>query len=380
MTAYSHDELYNCYVNSEANSGFESSEISTESLAGIKESYPCKFYAPGLFIAIALGIVTVIAIIFTGFLVWLLANADFSTGITFICVLMTSISYVLLEWMVKRKKYFNAGVDNALMLMVLGFLAGALVAAVGNPSWVFFNGLMTIVSLWLSIRFADSFMTLVSCSFFLIFCFLIILKTGNAAVVYFPFAMMAIIAILYYSVAKLKKQTSFVYEKCISVLSVFLLLAFYAAGNYWLVSELQSGIYSTHVPFSFGWLFWIFTYAIPIMYIAYGILKKDLVPIRSGIILVVATVFTYKYYHDLLPLEVEMLLAGLLLVAISYYLIKWLRPVQGGFTSEATSAQPAWKNVETLIIAETMGANQAGETDPIFAGGSGGGGGATGDF
>ncbi|MEO6135307.1 MAG: hypothetical protein ABIP35_09150, partial [Ginsengibacter sp.] len=105
MTAYSHDELYNCYVNPEANSAFESSEISKESLAKINEFYSCKLYTPNFFISFALGIVTVIAIIFTGFLIWLLANADSSTGITFICLLMTLISYVLLEWMVKRKKY-----------------------------------------------------------------------------------------------------------------------------------------------------------------------------------------------------------------------------------------------------------------------------------
>ncbi|MEO6134271.1 MAG: hypothetical protein ABIP35_03900 [Ginsengibacter sp.] len=380
MTAYSHDELYNCYVNSEANSAFESSEISKEILAKVKGSYSCKLYTPSLFIAIALGIVTVIAVIFTGFLVWLLANADSSTGITFICLLMTLISYVLLEWMVKRKKYFNAGVDNALMLLVLGFLAGAILGSVDNPPWIFFNGLMMVVSLWLSIRFADSLMTIVSGSFFLVFCFLLILKTGNAAIIYFPFGMMGIIAILYFGVAKLKKHVSFVYEKCISVLTVFLLLAFYIEGNYWIVNELQSVSYTTKAPFAFGWLFWIFTYVIPVIYIVYGIMKKDLLHIRSGIILVAATVFTYKYYHDLLPLEFEMLLVGLLLVGISYYLIKWLSPSRNGFTSEATSSQPAWKNVEALIIAETMGGDKPGEPDQIFSGGSGGGGGATGDF
>lgn len=380
MTAYPHDELYNCYVNSEANSAFESSEISKESLAKINESYSCKLYTPNFFISIVLGIVTVIAVIFTGFLIWLLTNATSSTGITFICLLLTLISYVLLEWMVKRKKYFNAGVDNALMLLVLGFLAGAILGSVDNPSWIFFNGLLMIVSLWLCIRFADSFMAIISGSFFLVFCFLLFLQTGNAAIIYFPFGMLGVIAILYFAIAKLKKHVSFVYEKCISVLTVFLLLAFYAAGNYWVISELQSVSYTTQAPFAFGWLFWILTYVIPIIYIAYGILKKDLLHIRSGIILVAATVFTYKYYHDLLPLELEMLLAGLLLVVISYSLIKWLSPARNGFTSETTSAQPAWKNVEALIIAETMGGDKPGEPDQIFAGGSGGGGGATGDF
>jgi hypothetical protein len=380
MTAYPENELYNCDVRSHAQASADASEISMESLHKIEEAYPCKLYTPHFFIAFAFVLLTTITVIFAGFLAWLLTSADSSGGISALCSFMAALCYFLLERMVKSKSYYNAGVDNALQFFVLAFFAGIFLSNFDNISWLLFYGSMMIVASWLCLRFNDAFMAVLACAFFLICIFLSVMKLGHAALALAPFAMMLTIALLYFVVNKVKPKAKFLYEKSLTILTIFLLLSFYAAGNYWVISELQSSLLGASGPVPFGWIFWIFTVSTPLLYILYGVAKKDLLHVRTGLFLVAATIITYKYYFTFLPIEFDMLLAGLALVGLSYFLIKWLQPARHGYTSEGNAPRPAWKNIEALVIAETMSGGQTTTQDHLMAGGSGGGGGASGEF
>ena len=144
--------------------------------------------------------------------------------------------------------------------------------------------------------------------------------------------------------------------------------------------NLQEG---QNIPFA--WLFWIFTVSIPLVYIARGIQKKDVVLMRMGLIFIAAIVFTVRYYYHVLPAETAMMLGGLIMIAIAYSLIKYLKEPKYGFTDEEQSNANSFarKQIESLIIAETFGqtkieTNTGNATE--FGGGSGGGGGAGGEF
>ena len=293
---------------------------------------------------------------------------------------MTLLSYISLEWIVKEKMYFNAGVDNALMVLVISFIAGFFLSNFENPSWILLNGVLMIISLWLSIRFVDAFMAIVSGAFFFVLCFLCFLKSGATSIIYFSLLMIVLIGIMYLLLNKIKKQVRFMYEKCINALTIFLLIAFYAAGNFWVINELQLSVFSHSIPGTFGWIFWTFTFVIPVVYIFYGVVKKDILHIRTGIVLVMMMALTYKFYFTILPVEIEMLFIGTFLIVLCYFLIKWLRPERRGFTSEMISAKSSWRNIEALVIAETMGGSEAPQKDNLFSGGSSGGGGASGEF
>ncbi|MEO6819358.1 MAG: hypothetical protein ABI266_09380 [Ginsengibacter sp.] len=381
MIAYAINELLNCHILEQGRENFHASKISQKSFQKIEGSYSCKLYTPGLFIAIGLGLVTTIALIFTAVLVGLMTSFSNFEAFAGISIFMTILSYFLLEGMVKSKRYFNAGVDNALMILVLGFTAGIFIISEINTPWILFNVIMMAVALWLSVRFTDALMAIISCAFFFVLCFLLLMKLGISAIFYFPFVMMLLSGSLYFIVKNTSKKVSFVYEKCMTVLSIFLLVVFYASGNYWVINEIQMTVFNEPVMLSFGWFYWIFTFAIPFLYIVYGIAKKDLIPIRTGIFLVMAAILTYKYFFTMLPLEIEMLLLGIVLITVAYFLIKWLRQTRRGFTSQIISPRPEWKNIEGLIIAETMsGGDKTIQDDNLFSGGSGGGGGASGDF
>lgn len=381
MTVYPEEDLYHYLIEDQSRQAFDAGDISNESRLKIKQAYPCKLYTPHFFIAVALGLVTVVAVFFTSILLWLLIRAESSLSISLLCGFLTVACYFFLENMVKGKNYFNAGIDNVLMLLILIFTGAILIIGFENPSWIFFHGLMMLVSLCLCLRFADAFMAIISCAFFLIFSFLLYLKLSVDAFAYSPFVMMLIIALLYFVIKKTTTQIKFVYEKCFTALTFFLLIAFYAAGNYWVISQLQFAVLNNDSHIIFGSFFWIFTFLIPIVYVAYGVIKKGMLHLRTGLVLLASMVLTYKYYFTLVPVEIEMLVVGALLVALSYFLIKLLRQPRYGYTSENTSTQPAWTSVEALIVAETLGGSESKSSENnLMAGGSGGGGGASGEY
>jgi uncharacterized membrane protein YgcG len=129
-------------------------------------------------------------------------------------------------------------------------------------------------------------------------------------------------------------------------------------------------------------VFWITTVLIPLIYIFLGIYKKDRILLRAGLILVAAIVFTIRYYHSVAPLEVVMTFAGIGMIAIAYFLIRFLKTPKNGFTSEEVDeGEMDALQLESLVIAQTFNKAGAPAKDGFeFGGGDGGGGGASGEY
>ena len=202
-----------------------------------------------------------------------------------------------------------------------------------------------------------------------------------------PFVLMGASAVFYFFTKKLEILPALKnYRFCFTVLKITTLLSFYTAGNYYVVSKVSSELFPSLVnangTVAFGWLFWIFTGAVPVIYIAGGILKKDAVLLRIGLLLTAAIVFTVRYYYHLLPVEINMTAGGLLLLLVSYFLIKYLKQLRNGFTYDELSTENEIEKlqIESLAIAETFGKQSAATGEKKFGGGSFGGGGAGGDF
>ncbi|MEO6455487.1 MAG: hypothetical protein ABIN97_15515 [Ginsengibacter sp.] len=386
MQAYNKSDLYNKYVQEQAAECLQTTCITNESYNKILQAHPCKLYTPNYFIKIALGLLTIVAILFSGLLLWLLSSSAInSAAIATLLIVLAIICYITLELLVKGKRYYNAGVDNVLMIMVIVFIVSALLASDFETSWIVISSVTMVISLWLSIRFIDAFMAMVSYCCFFIFLFLVYLKAGDIAKATAPLIMMAVSALVYFVMKKFIENKPFVYQHCFKTITLLTLVTFYASGNYFIVKEVSDQMFhfqvgsNDHIPF--GWLFWIFTLTIPPAYIIYGIIKKDFLVMRTGLGLITATVFTVRYYYTFLSAEIEMLIAGVILIWVSYALIKYLKTPKYGFTSE--ELYPSKKqslNVEALIIAETFNKQPAIEGPGLFGGGSGGGGGATGEY
>lgn len=381
MQAYNYNELYNKYVTEQATDALQTGCIQNESFIKIKQAHPFKLYTPNSFISTALGLLTIVAVVFLGLLLWLISSASQEASIITLLIILTTICYVVLEVFIQNKGYYNAGIDNVLMFMVLFFITSTFFIP-DNISWILISGVVMLVSLYLCVRFADAFMAILTYGSLFIFLFLIYVKFGNIAKATAPLIMMVISAFIYFIMKKLSAKT-FLYMFCCEAIMFITLITFYASGNYFVVKELSNEMFNLHLslhdPIPLGWLFWIFTFLIPLLYSIYGIKDKNLLFIRTGLGLIAVTIFTVKYYYAVLPVEIEMLIGSIILIALSYTLIKYLTISRHGYTS--ANLYPSKKeilNVEALIIAETFNKQPSQQTSGSpYSGGSGEGGGAT---
>lgn len=385
MQAYNYSDLYNNYVEAQASDALQTGCIQKESFVKIKEAYPVMLYTPNYFIRIALGLLTIVAVVFSGLLLWLISSASEESSIITLLVILAVFCYAVLEVSVQKKKYYNAGVDNILMAMILVFVISSFLVT-GNISWIIMSGITMLITLYLCIRFADSFMGVVSYFSSFIFVFLIYVKFGNIARATAPLLMMIVSAVAYLLINKLSSKT-ILYKFCCEAVILITLITFYASGNYFVVKELSNEMFSLnlalHDPIPLAWLFWSFTFLIPPAYLFYGIKHKNFLFIRTGLVLIAATIFTIKYYYTVLPVEIEMLIGGIVLIGVSYLLIKYLAMQRHGYTSaNLFPHKKEMLNLEALIIAETFNEQPAAapQNTGLYGGGSGGGGGATGEF
>ena len=78
--------------------------------------------------------------------------------------------------------------------------------------------------------------------------------------------------------------------------------------------------------------------------------KDDFDGARMGLILIAAIVFTVRYYYHVLPAETAMMLGGLIMIAIAYSLIKYLKEPKYGFTDEEQNNTNSFARTHIRII------------------------------
>ena len=235
MQAYNKPDLYNKYVQEQATAALQTTCISNGSYNKILQAYPFKLYTPNYFIRIALGLLTIVAVLFSGLLLWLMSSASGTPAIITLLIFLAILCYITLELLVKIKQYYNAGVDNILMIMVIAYIVSTLFIFDYEISWLVISSVTTVIALWLCIRFTDAFMAIVSYCGFFVFLFLLYLKAGDIAKATAPFVMMAVSALIYFLMKKLISGKSFMYRFCFKAVTFLTLVTFYASGNYFIV-------------------------------------------------------------------------------------------------------------------------------------------------
>ncbi len=386
MQAYNGTDLYNKYIREQASEAFNTGCIGEETYKKILLAYPCKLYTPNYFIRIALALLTIVAVLFSALLLGLIFNTSSSVEFITLFIFLAILCYAALEVLVKRKQYYNAGVDNILMISVITFIISAFVVNDFTNQSLFISGVSFFICLWLCIRFTDAFMGTLAYIALFAFIFLLYSKLGYFAKASAPLVMMSVSALIYVVMKKLlAKERLMVYQFCFKAATLLTLITFYVSGNYFAVKEINNEMFNSGIalnsPIPFGWLFWILTLVIPPAYLFYGVRKKYFLFIRTGLALIAATIFTVRYYYGNFPAETDMLIIGTILITVSYALIKYLHRPKHGFTFAKSSYQhKEILNAEALIIAQTFGKKITTESSVQFGGGTSGGGGATGDY
>jgi hypothetical protein len=386
MIVYPPTDIHQLFIREQAALALDQNCLLPDEYEGIVKNYPITFYSPNLFIRIGLFLLTLVITLFSFGLLLLLFRDAAGNAISGIAVFFALLTYAALEYMVQNNHHFQSGVDDALMWTAaaalfggISYLSGA--GDIGNCVLLF------LIALYCSMRFADRLMSIGAYIALMGIFFFTAIKIGPVVKAFIPFLMMGGSAFVYLVVKKFKGAAgNHLYAKCLHVIEVAALPGFYTGGNYYVVRELRNELFhlnpGANETIPFGWLWWIFTFAIPLIYLARGIQKKDLVFIRVGLLLVAAAVFTLRYYHTIAPLESVMSIGGICLILLAYGLTRYLKMPRRGFTNipVAKTTDADKLQIESLLIAQTLsGASQPVEGEH-FGGGSFGGGGASGDF
>ncbi|HZF66098.1 MAG TPA: hypothetical protein VEZ55_16520, partial [Chitinophagaceae bacterium] len=281
--------------------------------------------------------------------------------------------------------YYNAGVDNALMISVPAFIISALLFNDTSVDSRLVSAVLMLLCGWLSLRFTDALMAVLCYISLTYFLFSNFMELDSFIKPIAPILVMISAAVVYGLFQRLRshKKDFHSYHRCYTHIAQFALLTLYASGNYLVVSGLSIEMFGTPLTTSnfLAGVIWFFTIAIPFIYLAAGVAKKDRLLIRTGLLLIAAAVYTLDFIYALFPLEITMSLVGMILITVSYACIRYLRIPKHGFVfRNKRSGANTIENVESLLTAEKFGATAPAEAGFEFGGGSGGGAGATGRF
>jgi hypothetical protein len=387
MIAYNEHSLDRLVINDEAAKARNKRLISVEEFTAISGAYKPDLYSPNMFIRIGLFIMTAVIALMSYGLVFLITGSalDNETTLFVMTLMFGAFIYIVLEWMIRSKRHYRSGVDDALLWLSFTYIT-ADIAIYFDFSELSTSLLIFSLSAAALIRFANSVMSAVMFCSFLAAIFYSITTAGASGRAMLPFALMLISIAIYILVTKLKDQSAVRhYRYCFMMLEVLSLIAIYCSVNYFIVRELSIQMFNlqiaTGASITGGWFFWLCTFMLPIIYVARGLQTKDHVILRTGLLLVAATVLTFRYYYHIAPVEQILTVAGIILIAIAYAVIRYLQTERRGITDAASEKQiEEGLQVESLVIAETFKEVPAPQEGFSFGGGSTGGGGATGQY
>lgn len=247
----------------------------------------------------------------------------------------------------------------------------------------------TIVSFLTYLRYINRISVLIFCIASTATVAYILFEMGSIGKTILPFFLMLYALGIYFICKKFTQKVEFpFYHKGILFLKYFGLILFYFSGNYLVVRELSVLLLGNEIApnsdIPFAWFFYAFTFIVPALYIIYGLKQFNRIILWIGFLTIGFTIFTIRYYHQVLPVEVALILGGLVLFTIAYFSIKKLKNQTTGITFQPDRFINSndFINTEALILTSQFGLKpEAVNESPMeFGGGGFSGGGSDGSF
>lgn len=391
MIAYNPEELKKLEITDEARSWHKSGVINDDQWKVIAQEFSSNIYHPPIWLRVLLFIVTVIGVnagmgLFGSAFLF---NADSEYAIRGLLAL-AGIGYLfILEFvLIKSKQHYKSGVSEAFLFLGMGQLI--MTFYWDDDVTIFLVFILLIAGVFIAIRYLNLIGIIVAAGALAYLIFDTLYSLGGFAQAIIPIVFVVLFGILYVVSQYIQKSLKipFYYKDHFILMDVILLILTYLGGNYLVVRELSIELMGLDlapgedIPFAF--LFYFLTSVIPLIYIILGLRKKNIILIRAGVLILFASVITFKYYYSSGHTEFTLTLAGSVILGLSIWALNYLKTIKHGYTREQLLSDK-WSNLnaESILISSTMGGNAPGEApmdDIEFGGGEFGGGGAGGQF
>ena len=304
------------------------------------------------------------------------------------CYLFAIIGFIGAE-LLATQNYHNHGLDDAFILGALlnvGFAIGITTEGYEMLIALF----VSIASIFLFLRYLHVLSMLVFCLAITAFLFYGMFEFGDIGKAILPFVAMIFAGVLYFLTKRLiNNLKENYYYNGLLLANSFCLILFYLSCNYLVVRELSVALLEvevkpkTDIPFAF--FFYAFTFIIPVVYLVQAIKTKDRVMLWIGFWAIAFSIYTIRFYHSVLPIEVALTLGGVVLFGITFFSIKKLKEKEGGLTfkPDRINLSETLLNAEALVVASAFGMKPEvkPQASPMeFGGGGFSGGGSEGNF
>ena len=297
------------------------------------------------------------------------------------------------------KQHYRFGIDDAFIVSTIGCIFGFIFCLMeynlsSNEFGVsnFTNGwsgvlsiAFAIVSALFCLRYCNWVSCLLSicaavCSFYY-FCnsFVFGLKLMPFLMLFFG---MGLFFFQHYLQAKNKQ---YFYLNSLLVVKVMSLALIYFSCNYLVVLQLSETLLGTVISngqnIPFAPFFWVFTFLVPTFYLIWSILKKDKVFLYIGFLTLCFSMFTFRSYYSVLPIEIAMTLGGFVVFVCTLFIIKKIKNNDSGITFKPSrnANSGVLVGIEALIVNSQVNVPQTSVENPMEFGGGGFSGGGAGD-
>ena len=387
MIFYTKKDLNNLLLLQQAEKATEEGYLNKDQLKAIKQNQEAPIYSPNLFIRIGLFFLTNTAAFFTmGSLAAMILSSLTEDQFHVLGYFMGLLSFTALEFLLRSKKYYRSGVDDGLSWMGCSFLGMGISPLFQTQPIVFFSILLPLIFL-ASIRYLNEVLAAaaVVCLFVLIY--YVAAEKGGIVMDVLPFIYLFVAGLVVYLIEKFRYQQQFrhwyYWHRAAHAISLLLV---YFSINYYVVREASIQLLHKKLQpdqqIPLGGFFWLFTFLIPLFFLASGLRKKQPIKYRIGLLTLILSFLTLRNYYHLMALEMILTLAGAGMLVLGYVLIRYFKENRHGYSYHpmAASQADALANLEALVIGEGMGGGQESTSGKSFGGGSSGGAGASGQY
>jgi hypothetical protein len=389
MIAYNTTELHHLLVQSNVTGWEEEGLITEEEKRSVLDKYPVKLFMPQFFLRLGLGILTVIASSAAAGILFIANDARVPEALFIICGIG---SIAALEMFIK-KKHYRSGVDDVLLhLGILYLFTGTMMMLADdvndNAELLVFSITAIILYGIAALRYLDRLAALFFVAAIVVFEYALYMNTvGKPSV---PLLLMnaSIMATLIFFCRKLAgKQIARFHGDLLRLMELTGIICLYMSFHYLLVAglfELQpiTGNRADLAPLSQTWFYWAWTIIFPLGLLWYSNRKVNRDYLRLSVLLILSIFYVKHLIYPSMAPEWAALLYGLLLIAVSYFVIRYLRKDKSKFTYDVKADGTGMNQVEQLAVTAAFSGIGLSSTEKgtQFQGGNFGGGGAGSDY
>lgn len=386
MKAYRKDLLENTFLVEEAKSLRNGKFIDPAQFLTIKTKFEQlktqpNFLVRGGFFLLGILLYSSIAGALALFMMPVLdsGNVDF----TFIIYLYAAIGLAGAEFLA-RNHYYGFGLDD---VFVLGFQMLFFTAiGISTESKIIISMAMAVTGAFSCLRYVNTLSALISIVGISSAVTILIIDYQILPTLFLPLMMLLLAGLFYWIFIILSQHSeAYFYQYPLRLLQVTALILGYASVNYLVVRELSAELMGVvvlpdeDIPFAF--VFYLLTFAIPIGFILAALKMKSRVFLIVGILTLAFSIFTIRYYYSLMPMEVALILGGIVIFAVAYFGMVKLKNKESGLTfkPDRNTDKNSLLYAQAIIINSQMHTHAVPSKDPMTFGGGGFSGGGAGE-